>query len=267
MLIGNPFTDVPDLRSNSLVVIDGDAERAEREALALATGFWEVRAKLQAPVTSITESIEIAQATEGTVIFTDAADATSSGAPGDSNAILRGLIDADYPGSALIPIVDRAAVEAAFEAGIGASITTPIGGSLDRGRHQPVTIDARVRMLSDGCYASEYSGSPTDAGPTAVLASGQITLVVTSQSVSLTDRSLFLGHGQDPRRFDVVVVKSPHCRYEYFEEWAARVINVDAPGSTSANLHSLGHTRCERPMYPLEPDTPFVPVAQIFQRG
>ena len=266
MLIGNPFTDVPDLRSNSLVVIDGDAERAEREALALAQGFWEVRAKLQAPLTSIAESIEIARDTDGTVIFTDAADATSSGAPGDSNAILRGLLDAGFEGSALMPIVDQAAVEAAFAAGVGAAISVPIGGSLDRGRHQPVTIQARVRMLSDGQYASAYSGRPTDAGPTAVLQTQLITLIVTSRSVGLTDRSLFWGHGQDPKRFEVVVVKSPHCRYEYFEAWAARVITVDAPGSTSANLHSLGHTQCERPMYPLEQDTPFAPQAQIFRR-
>ena len=32
------------------------------------------------------------------VIFVDAADATSSGASGDSNAILRGLIEGGYSG-------------------------------------------------------------------------------------------------------------------------------------------------------------------------
>ena len=34
--IGNPFTDVPDLRSNTIVTVDGDRERAEEEALKLA---------------------------------------------------------------------------------------------------------------------------------------------------------------------------------------------------------------------------------------
>ncbi|MEZ4623515.1 MAG: MlrC C-terminal domain-containing protein [Thermomicrobiales bacterium] len=47
----------------------------------------------------------------------DAADATSSGASGDSNAVLRGLIDGGYDGSVLFPIVDAPAVAAAFEAG------------------------------------------------------------------------------------------------------------------------------------------------------
>src|SRR5262249_48212252 len=89
MFIGNPFTDVPALASNSFVVMDGDQALAEREALKIATDFWDVREKLQAHLTSLAEAVRIAQNTRGTVILTDAADATSSGAPGDSNAILR----------------------------------------------------------------------------------------------------------------------------------------------------------------------------------
>ena len=45
----------------------------------------------------------------------DAADATSSGASGDSNAILKGLFESGYKGKALLPIVDAPAVEAAFK--------------------------------------------------------------------------------------------------------------------------------------------------------
>src|SRR6266849_4609964 len=87
MFIGNPFTDVPALASNSFVVTDGDAARAEREALKLAADFWAVRHELQAHLTSLAETVKILQSATGTVILTDAADATSSGAPGDSNAI------------------------------------------------------------------------------------------------------------------------------------------------------------------------------------
>ena len=42
------------------------------------------------------------------------------------------------------------------------------------------------------------------------------------------------------------------------------MINVDAPGSTSANLPSLGHTRCARPMYPMESDAD-VPAEQGYR--
>ena len=97
MFIGNPFTDVPGLCSRSLVATDGDAPRAERDAVRLAEELWGVRERLgKASLTSLDEAARIAMTTSGTVILTDAADATSSGAPGDSNAILRVLVSAGY---------------------------------------------------------------------------------------------------------------------------------------------------------------------------
>ena len=282
MIIGNPFTDVPDLGSNALVTTDNDPERAQEQALRLANDFWQVRNKLQAKLTPLEEAVRIAQLTPGTVILTDAADATSSGAPGDSNAILRALLQAGYNRGALLPraplprtllprtllpIVDAAAVSSAMHAGIGATVHIPIGGSLDSKRFESVQIEGSVSMLSEGRYVSEYSGTPTDAGNTAVIQVGPVTVVVTSRPVSLTDRSLFFAHGLDPRRFDAVVVKSPHCRHEYFEAWASRVVNVDAPGSTSADLRTLGHKLCSRPMFPLDDGVNFTPRAKIYTRN
>jgi len=266
MFIGNPFTDVAGLCSRSVVVTDNDPARAEREAVRLAEAFWQVRQKLQAPLTSLAEAVQGAKATKGTVVLVDAADATSSGAPGDSNAVLRALMEGGYPGRALIPIVDAPAVRAAMAAGIGKTIRTSVGGTLDP-RHKPLPVEARVRMLSEGRFRSESNGDIWTSGETAVLQVGAITLVVTSRAVSLYDRSLFLAHGQDPTQFDVVVQKSPHCQERFFKAWAARLVNVDAPGATSANLKSLGHTRCARPMFPLDDGVTFQPVARRFQRG
>ncbi|MSP12114.1 MAG: M81 family peptidase [Chloroflexi bacterium] len=266
MFIGNPFTDVPELCSNSLVVTDGNPQRAAREALRLAQDFWSVHERLQQPLKSLAEAVQIAATTRGTVIFSDAADATSSGAPGDSNAILRALAEKGYNGRVLLPIVDPPAVRAAFAAGIGHIVHTQVGGALDR-RFTPLAIEARVHLLSDGYFANESDGETWFAGETAVLQTGAITLVVTSRPVSLYDRSLFLAHGQDPTRFDLVVVKSPHCQHHFFEDWAARLVNVDAPGATSANLRSLGHTQCHRPIFPLDKDVTFEPRARLFQRA
>ena len=197
----------------------------------------------------------------------DAADATSSGASGDSNAILHQLLETGYRGTVLAPIVDPGAVAAAWQAGVGNTVRTTIGGALDTRRFKPLEITARVRMLADGRFRSESFGQDWFAGNTAVLQAGPVTVVATSRPVHLYDRSLFLAHGQDPRAFNAVVVKSPHCQPHMYAEWCERLINVDAPGSTSANLHSLGHTRCRRPVFPLDPEVEFVPRAKVFQRG
>ncbi|MEA2514296.1 MAG: hypothetical protein QOJ59_3783, partial [Thermomicrobiales bacterium] len=241
-----------------------------REAIALAERFWADRAAMQAPLVSLQEAVRQAKdVTDGTVILIDAADAPSSGASGDSNAILRALIDGGYPGRTLIPIVDAPAVRAAFAAGIGGTVETTLGGTLDPGRFTPLPVRAKVRLLSDGRFVNESHGTEWYAGNTAVLDVDKAahTVVATSRGVHLYDRSLFLAHGQDPHRFDLVVQKSPHCQHRFYAAWAAKLIGVDAPGSTSANLPYLGHTVCRRPMYPMEPDTTFTPEVLIFRRG
>ena len=260
MLIGNPFTDVPELCTSSLVITDGDQEAANQAAIDLANLFWQHHAKMQMPLTGLRDAVQCASQTKGTVVLMDAADATSSGASGDSNAILRELVDAGFTGRCLIPIVDPPAVQRAFATGVGSMVQTPIGGSLDPQRFTPLQMDVRVRMLSDGDFLSESFCQPWHSGHTAVLECENIVIVATSRPVSLYDRALFYAHGQDPKRFDLVVVKSPHCESHMFSDWCARLINVDAPGSTSANLLSLGHTRCPRPMFPLDDGVEFEPL-------
>ena len=265
---GNPFTDVPELRSNALVVMDGDEEAAREHAVELAGLFWESHEKMQVPLTSLEESVrQAAEVQSGTVVLMDAADATSSGASGDSNAVLGELIRQGYKGSTLSPIVDPRAVGRAFEAGVGATVRTTVGGALDPARFQPLELEARVRLLSDGRFRSESFGWHWDSGDTAVLEAGNHTLMIGTRPVSLFDRSWFFANGQDPRRFDLVVVKSPHCEPRMFADWCARLIDVDAPGSTSANLRSLGHTLCPRPVFPLDHGVAFQPVADVFRRS
>jgi microcystin degradation protein MlrC len=259
MMIGNPFTDVPELCSSSLVITNNDQLAADEGAVELANLFWRHHTKMQMPLTSLPDAVRLARETEGTVVLMDPADATSSGASGDSNAIVRALIDAKYPGRGLIPLVDPPAVRQAFAAGIGASLRVHLGGALDSARFSPLELEVKVRMLSDGHFLSESFRQPWCSGDTAVLQSGNFTFVVASRAVSLYDRSFFYAHGQDPQQFNVVVVKSPHCERHMYASWCSKLINVDAPGSTSANLHSLGHTRCPRPIYPLDGDVTFSP--------
>jgi microcystin degradation protein MlrC len=265
VFIGNPFTDVPELGTSSIVVTDNDPERARQEALRLAQEFWKHRERMQARLTSVEEGVRIACDSRGTVALVDAADATSSGASGDSNVILGQLLAAGYRGRALIPIVDPGAVTAAMAAGIGKTIQVRVGGAFDR-HYPPLELAVQVRMLSDGRFRSESFNQEWFSGHAAVLQVGTITLVVTTRSVHLYDRSLFFAHGQDPRHFDVVVVKSPHCQPHMYADWCSRLINVDAPGSTSANLPTLGHRRCRRPIFPLDAGVQFHPRVQVFAR-
>ena len=267
MFIGNPFTDVPELCTNSLVVLDSNQELAEQYASEMAELFWVHREKMQVPLTSLEDAVDQTTAhNEGTVVLVDAADATSSGASGDSNSILSALYEAGYSGRLLAPIVDEAAVKAAREAGVGNEVELTLGGTIDPSRYQPLAVTAKVRMVSDGDFLSETFKLLWHAGPTVVLEIRSYTVVVSSRACHLFDRSFFRAHGQEPDRFDAVVMKSPHCEPHMFKDWASLYLDVDAPGSTSANLKSLGHTVCARPIFPLDEDVVFEPRCEVYQR-
>ena len=104
-----------------------------------------------------------------------------------------------------------------------------------------------------------------DAGPTAVLSFGSFTVVVISRTVGLIDRALYYANGLDPQTFDLIVVKCPHTEYQMYDAWVEKNFNIDAPGATSADLLSLGHTICRRPVYPLDDNVTFEPKPLLYR--
>jgi microcystin degradation protein MlrC len=255
VIIGNPFTDVPDLQSNVLVTTDDAPEIAAIKAGEIARFMWDNRELFQAPLTSIQAAIGIAESTEGLTVFSDAADATASGASGDSNAILKALLNTQIRKPSLISIVDAPAVDAAFQAGTGATILTPLGGTRDPGRFAPIQTTATVREVFHGTFDYE-DGSQAHPGRTVILVAGNIHILATEQPVFVVGQNVFKAHGLNPANFGVVVVKSPNGFRPYYESIAARIVPIDAPGSTSANLKSLPFENCVRPIFPLDENVP-----------
>ena len=255
VIIGNAFTDVPALQSNVLVTTNQNPELAEREAERIGRFMWKNREFFQAELTALDNAISMAGQTDGLTVFSDGADATASGASGDSNIILKGLLKSGFTKDALVPIVDATAVETAFDAGVSGEISVSLGGTRDPGRFQPICVKARVRSLHDGQFTYE-NGTQGRAGRTAVLICRTLSILVTERTVFVVGRRVFQSHGLDPRDFDLVVVKSPNGFRTWYEDIASLIVPVDVPGSTSANLKSLPFTRCVRPIFPLDDSVP-----------
>ena len=107
-----------DLQTYRFAVTDDHPVLAEREALRIAESFWPNRHRMQVRLVSLDEmATRMLQPGRGTIALVDAADATSSGASGDSIAILKKLIECGYRGTTLMPIVDAPAVMHAFAGG------------------------------------------------------------------------------------------------------------------------------------------------------
>ncbi|MDP6042500.1 MAG: M81 family metallopeptidase [Candidatus Latescibacteria bacterium] len=248
--IGNPFTDVPDLRSNTIVTTDGDEARAQEEALKLAHFMWDNRNLWFADLMSMQEIVEKAEAQDGLTVCGDPADSTASGASGDSNAILKGLLENNYSKRALIFIVDTPTVARAFEAGVGSTITVPLGGSIDTERFTPLEAEVYVQSLSDGVHGR--GPVPGRAGRTAKLKLNQHTVVASERAAATTSSSFFLSQGENPTDYDFVIAKSPNGFRTHYEPFASQIVYADVPGSTSANLKTLPYKRCPRPIFPLD---------------
>ena len=87
-----------------------------------------------------------------------------------------------------------------------------------------------------------------------------------SRTLSLFDRAMYYSNGLDPQDFDLIVVKSPHTEHHMYDAWVSANFNVDVAGATSANLKSLGHSICARPMFPLDDGVEFNPMVRSYVR-
>ena len=224
--IGNPFTDVPELCSQSYVYTDSNKELASENALKMANDFWPNREKMQAELINIDDAIKLGSKSSATILDSEAANLAN-------------------------------------KIGVGSIIKTSIGGKLDK-RFKPLVMEFEVVSINEKPFMPEKWAWLQKPGKSAVLKSGNLTIVVTSNPVLQVDRSIYYENGLDPKDYHSVIVKSPHCEPEFYDDWVNENLNVDVPGSTSANLQTLGHIHCERPIYPLEKNTKFVPNIEVF---
>ncbi|MFL7811008.1 MAG: M81 family metallopeptidase, partial [Anaerolineae bacterium] len=254
-----PWMDTEDVAASVVVVTDGDMDTAQRYARELATTFWAQRRAFVSELLPPAEAVTHALAREtGTVILCDSADATTSGSTGDSTAILAALLRAAPIGQvALANVVDSQVVAQAIEAGVGATLTVKIGGSLAPKTFQPVTFTGYVKSISDGTFTFKgpgMRGVPHHMGRTVVLVREGIHLVVMERGVSQWDPQLYRSLGLEPTDARIVQVKSPMAFRAAYEGIYDQVIVVAAPGAASPDLVSLPWQHLPRPIYPLDPD-------------
>lgn len=253
-----PWLDVPDLGFAALVVADGDAGAALEAAEELASMAWGARAAFEPELVSLADAVRAGLESEGTTVVGDAGDAPSSGAAADSAAVLRELLaqGADRAGRPVyLTLRDAPAASACAAAGIGAEVTLAVGHSLSTAAGQPLRVTGRVRVLTDGTYTMRGPGATgiiMHMGLTAVLAIGDIRLVLKSLPSMEWDPAVFTSVGLDPTDAALVFVKSPSHFRVAFAPLAQRVLMADTPGASRVNMRALGFKNVTRPLYPLD---------------
>jgi microcystin degradation protein MlrC len=249
-----PWLDVPELGSAVVAVADGDAAAAQERCARLAEEVWARRRDYLPELVPVADAVRRAwEHRGGLVVLSDSADATTSGAPGDSNHVLRELLKCDWPRPALVTLVDPELVAEAGRLGEGAELTAPLGGKRDRRFSQPMPVTARVARLFDARFVlSGHLGKnlPIDMGPSAVLRQGNVHVVVTSRSGPHFAPELFRGAGLDPFAASVLVAKSPCGFRAAYAGRAEQILVVRAPGCAPSDFWNYAYRRAPRPLWP-----------------
>ena len=266
---GYPYADVAEMGMSFLVVADGDRALARARARQMAAGAWERRAEMDADIPGAREALEIAAAhlgarpSDGPVVLMDVGDNIGGGSAADSTVILRQAQRMRLPGL-LQTLCDPEAVRACVQAGVGGAVEMLVGAKTDALHGKPVRVKGRVTRISDGKY--EDAG-PThggyrffDSGTTAVLETEDYhTLVLTSYRDGNTSREQMYSVGVRPERFKLVVAKGVVSPRPAYAPIASRIILVNTPGVTSADLATFNYARRRRPLYPFEPHARYDP--------
>jgi microcystin degradation protein MlrC len=260
---GFPLADTPAAGLSAICIADGDAAAAREAAAALLDAAWRARGEFvyrHEPLAAAVARAKVAaQGATSPVLLLDHADNVGSGGTEDVMTVIAEVIRQGLEDVAVAAVCDPAAVAAMAKAGVGATVSLRLGGRTDmpsiRRRGEPLEVTGRVRTLSDGEWVVRgpmYTGVTVQMGPSAVLDTGTLQIVVVSRHHEPWDQGVFASLGIDPKAKRFLLLKSRIHYRAGFAPLAAATITCDGDGVTTSDNDLLRFEKVRRPIYPLD---------------
>ena len=268
---GFALADMPDAGNSVVVVTDGDRGLAEEVRDGLLDRIWAEREAFVYRHRPIEEALAEARAFDGgPVILLDHADNCGSGATQDVMTAIEAAMHAGLEDVIVGAVWDPEAVAKMHEAGVGAEVDIDLGGRTDmpsigeRGR--PLRVAGTVRVLTDGRWTVRgpmYTGVRVDMGPSAVLDTGAMQIVVVFNHHEPWDLGVFTSMGDPaaasplhpaqvahplPRRIRRPAEADPHPGRQRGEHLGQRraPLRAPAPAHLPAGPHQSTVAPCMR---------------------
>jgi microcystin degradation protein MlrC len=248
--VGYVWADEP--RSTACAVVTGtDKAAMAKAARHLAQNYWDIREGFVfgTKVGSIEECVEWAvTADTGPVVLAESGDNPTGGGVGDRAEVLAELITQNAKGVVLAGIADAVATDAAYAAGVGATLPLSIGANLDPSSAKVMTNAEVVFLLeTDEARLRE-----------AVVRIGGIELVLTSRRRPFHNISDFTKLGLDPRTAKIVVVKSGYLSPD-LGPIANPSLMALSPGVVDQFVERLERKHKSVAQYPFDKEFTFTP--------
>ncbi|MGF1472976.1 MAG: M81 family metallopeptidase [Rubrobacteraceae bacterium] len=254
---GFPYADIEKAGVSVIAIADKRADKADLALEEVTREIQERRDEFFPEYPSPTEGLE--QAATGDrrkpVVINETSDNPGVGSPGDGTHLLGAMVEANSTNACFGYIFDPEVAEIAHESGVGAYVDIRLGGKTDDLHGEPLDCRAYVKALTDGQFVHTtpmWEGKKMNLGRSARLQVGSIDVLVCSIKSQVLDEQVFVLHGIEVERYDLVALKSSHHFRATFEDIADRIITVDAPGLGTTDLHAFNYENLPRPIYPFD---------------
>ena len=256
-----PWLDIEEIASR-IITIGEDVETAKACASQLAQRLYDIRDAVQPPMLTVDEIIDIAEknTTGKPVLLAESADSPNGGAVGDSPVVALRVLERGSKVKTGLFVADPAAVEHAFEVGVGNTGTFTFGAAFTPGVPGPVTAQARVRSLHDGWWTQEGAAGRGTAfcfGRSAVINIGNVDVLLITQGGASGDPQVLRGFGIEPTLYDLIVVKANTSFRAPYAPISDLVYVADTAGACASNLHQLKWEKLPKGMYPFDLPTDY----------
>ena len=249
---GQPWVDAPNTGASVVVIAKADYSLAERAARQLAQRFWDKRHKFhfEEEVFKPRDAIAAALNTDVSPVFiSDSGDNVTAGAPGSRTLLLKlFLSDRNRSRRVLVASIQNPQVLEMLSARkVGDNVDFELSGDgVPESElvtvHGTLTAHGRGRGIND-----------EDTGPTAVVAMGNIQVVISAGRSAFISPVHFQKAGVRWNDYDIIVVKLGYL-FPELRQLAGRSILALTPGASSEDVAFLPFSRLRRPIYPCDQD-------------
>ena len=260
LFVGFPHADIRNAGLSAVVVTDNDPPLARAWCDELLEMAWSSREQWVYRSDPLAQSfLRASSISARPVVLLDHCDNAASGGTMDTMAVLAGIIEAGLDDVAAFAIYDPAAVEQMQQAGIGAKVTLQLGGKLDMPsiglKGKPLRVSGTVENLTNGQFRNRgpmSKGVLMNMGPTAVLDTGNVQIVVISHQQEPNDLECFYSQGIDPTRKRYLMLKSRVHWRAGFGDLARAIVECAGVGVCTSDYSLLDFRKVRRPIFPLD---------------
>ncbi|MCX5661084.1 MAG: MlrC C-terminal domain-containing protein [Planctomycetota bacterium] len=183
-------------------------------------------------------------------------DNVGGGSPGDGTLIARAIQARGGP-KAFVALWDAEASAKAFAAGVGARLTLKMGGKSQAVYAPPLEATVTVQSLHEGKFEEtkvRHGGMRHfDMGPTAIVRTDAGLFVqLMTRRVFPTSLVQITSCGLDPTTFGILIAKGVQAPVAAYAPVCVKLIRVNTPGVTDADMRRLTFKNRRRPLFPFE---------------